>query len=426
MTRPVTSEKMPENRSPTGLCSGPGKSAAGLMSIAVRRPDGGGRDGHAPVGAGERVEEVGDARVLHRLLEAAHLHLLPQPVAPAGLARGGGGAQHDQIDVGLLGGLEEVGQEDAALRSAGWLHVEQAAVDAARDQHGLPAHRSQRGRQARRVDGVDHGALGGRIDARRRGETRRTARLQRQHAHVGLVERAGQLPDRLLERLAVGELDDEAGADLREQPLGRAFAAPQDAIALVAGDDVELGALRQVLERRAVLEDGILGDVEGELGVGLGLGQQHRGDALELLRRAGRERLAGLVDEAPVALLGGLGGERGAAVRLGRQRAQMQGGVLEGAARRACRRAGRPARPRPSPCRASWPRPSRCGDEHDDGRGKEQEAREQVPHRKRTPRRLADARGELVEPRSACAARPSTGSGLGTDYRTRLALVAEA
>ena len=65
----------------------------------------------------------------------------------------------------------------------------------------------------------------------------RAARLQRQHAHAGLVERASQLPHRLLERLAVGKLDEQPGANLGEQPFGGALAATQDAIALLAGDD---------------------------------------------------------------------------------------------------------------------------------------------------------------------------------------------
>ena len=102
-------------------------------------------------------------------------------------------------------------------------------------QHGLAAHRSQRGGQARRVDHVDQGTLGGRIDAGRGGEARRTARLQRQHAHVGFVERACQLPHRLVEQpCGSASSTTRLGAHLREQPLGRAVAAPQDAIALVA------------------------------------------------------------------------------------------------------------------------------------------------------------------------------------------------
>ena len=54
------------------------------------------------------------------------------------------------------------------------------------------------------VDHVDQGSLGGWIDAGRGGEARRATRLQRQHAHIGFIQRAGKLPDGLLEQFAVG------------------------------------------------------------------------------------------------------------------------------------------------------------------------------------------------------------------------------
>ena len=109
-------------------CSGPpARSAAGLMSSAVRRPGGGGRDREARHWAPpSALRKSASAGVLHGLLEALHLHLLPQPVAPAGLARRGGGPQHDQVDVGLLRGLEQVGQQQALLGPARRLHVEHA------------------------------------------------------------------------------------------------------------------------------------------------------------------------------------------------------------------------------------------------------------------------------------------------------------
>ena len=77
-----------------------------------------------------------------------------------------------------------------------------------------------------------------------------------------------------------------------------------------------------------MLEDGVRRDIERQLGVGLGLGQQHRGDALELVGRAGREGLARLVDEAPVAFLGGLRGQRDAVRPIG-QRLEVGGRVVE-------------------------------------------------------------------------------------------------
>ena len=80
------------------------------------------------------------------------------------------------------------------------------------------------------------------VDARPGRQGRRTARLQRQHAHAGLVERTRQLPDGLLEQPPVAHLDHEIGTHLGEQALDRAVGAPQDAIALRAATTTKSSA----------------------------------------------------------------------------------------------------------------------------------------------------------------------------------------
>ena len=54
-------------------------------------------------------------------------------------------------------------------------------------------------------------------------QRRRAARLQRQHAHPGLVERARELPDGLLDQPPIGHLDHEVGAHLGVEALGGAI-----------------------------------------------------------------------------------------------------------------------------------------------------------------------------------------------------------
>src|SRR5581483_12366498 len=102
----------------------------------------------------------------------------------------------------------------------------------------------------------------GGIDARRGREARRPPRLERDHAHVGGLERTAELPDGLLEPGAVCKLDDDVRADLGEELLTGCSGPLQDAVALAPGNDVELAALGQVRQRRAVEEDGVPGEVE--------------------------------------------------------------------------------------------------------------------------------------------------------------------
>ncbi len=159
-------------------------------------------------------------------------------------------------------------------------------------------------------------------------QRRRAARLQGQHAHARRLERTRELPECLLEQPPVAQLDHEIGADLGEQALGRALGPPHEAIALASDHDVEFGAHGQRLQRGAVAQDRILGHVEHEARAALGFGVQHRDHALHLVGRADGEHFAGLVDEAPVALLGALGG-KDQTLRLGRQRPDVSHRILQ-------------------------------------------------------------------------------------------------
>ena len=338
--RPVMSETMPEKRSPTGFCSGPPASpVVGLMSSAVRRPEGVAETTKRAFGAPKALRKSASRACCMACSSPFTSTLCHSQLRPPGWRGVETARSTTRLTSASSAALKRSGSSRLLLGSARRLHIEDAPVDAARHQHGLAAHRTQRGREARGLDRVDEGTLGGGIDARGRGKPRRTAGLQREDAHVGGFERTGELPDCLLEGLAARHLDHEVGAYLGIEALGCALALPQDAIAFAADDDAELGARGQLLERRAIEKDGVLGDIERQFGVGLGIGQQHAGDALHLLRRAGRERLARPIDEAPVALLGGLGRERGP-LRHGRQRLDMSCGIVE-------RTEPEPARARP-------------------------------------------------------------------------------
>src|SRR5262249_59298358 len=96
-----------------------------------------------------------------------------------------------------------------------------------------------------------------------------------------------------------------------------------NAIALLARDEEDLATRRQIFERGWILKDGVLGDVERQPFIGLGIGQQDGGNARELVRRAGCQRLARPVCKAPMAFLGGLGSKRSAALAVGRKNTQM-------------------------------------------------------------------------------------------------------
>ena len=88
----------------------------------------------------ERIEEVAERGALQRVVETADRNALPEPVAPARLAWRFG-VQDDEVDVGIGGGARQIGELDALLGAARWAEVEQVVLDAAGDEHRLPAHR---------------------------------------------------------------------------------------------------------------------------------------------------------------------------------------------------------------------------------------------------------------------------------------------
>ena len=115
----------------------------------------------------QRIEEIAERRPLQGVVETADGNALPQPIAPARLARRLG-MQDDEIDVVVGRGARQIGELDALLAAARRAEMQEVVLDAAGDEHRLPAHRRHGGGERRRIDGIDQGRLGLRIDARRR------------------------------------------------------------------------------------------------------------------------------------------------------------------------------------------------------------------------------------------------------------------
>ena len=261
--------------------------------------------------------------------------------------------------------------------------VEQAGLRAAHDDQDLAGYGAHGGGQTSGIHDIDERPPAGGIDARPRRQGAGAAGLQGEHTHARVPERAGEVPERLVERLLVARLEPEVGADLGEQALGLGAGAPQ-AVAAAAHDHVEIGARRQGLQRGAMAEDGILRQVEQDARPGPGLGVEHRDHALHLVGGADREHLAGPVDEAPVALLRALGRQRHA-VRLARQRHHVAGRMLERGGGMAGH-AGGPLLLCPLLCDgARYAEPARCSG-NPDGEG---EGQCPHPHGHSPPRALA-------------------------------------
>ena len=150
-TLPVISETMPEKRSLTG----PGPPAAGRSPAAARS-----RTARLPAAQATAARRrFGAPSAFRKSAMRARLSASSRPLTstvshsqlrPPGWRGVEGGVQHDQVDVRVLGGLEQVLEQQAPLRPAGGLHIKQLALDAARDQQRLAGHRSHGGRQARR------------------------------------------------------------------------------------------------------------------------------------------------------------------------------------------------------------------------------------------------------------------------------------
>ena len=166
----------------------------------------------------QRVEEIAERGALHGFVEPVDGDALPQPVAPARLARNLRVEDH-QIDVGVGRRVDQVAQLQALLGSARWAEQQQVILGPARHQHRLATDRAHRSRQLGRIDGVDKRRVRLWVEARRGGERDRAARFQRQRADACSAQWPLELGDCVLKQPAVGERDDEVRADGRKQRI---------------------------------------------------------------------------------------------------------------------------------------------------------------------------------------------------------------
>ena len=214
-TLPVTLDTALVHQPPTTPVIGSLSADAGMARMATR-PLGLALHADAELAArcAQRIEEVAERRPLQGVVEAADGNALPQPVAPARLTRRLG-VQDDEIDVLVGRGAGQLGELDALLAAARRAEVQQVVLDAAGDEHRLPAHRRHGGGKRRRIDGIDQRRLGLRIEARIRRQRRRAGRLQRQRADARAAERAFELGDGFIEQRALAQLDERGWAARR-------------------------------------------------------------------------------------------------------------------------------------------------------------------------------------------------------------------
>jgi hypothetical protein len=83
----------------------------------------GNRNTEGPAAGPQRIEKVAEGGAFQRIVEPADGDALPQPVAPAGLARRWC-MQDDEIDVGVLRRAEDIEDLEALLGTARGLEAQ--------------------------------------------------------------------------------------------------------------------------------------------------------------------------------------------------------------------------------------------------------------------------------------------------------------
>ena len=128
---------------------------------------------------------------------------------------------------------------------------------------------------------------------------------------------------------ALTQFHDEVRTHLGKQALARRLRPAQQLVGLLVDQDVQVGALGQVLQQRTMAKGGVLGEIQRKPALGAsGIRHQDGQRAAHLLGRSHRDGLARTVDEAPVPFRRGRSSEC-MTVRLVRQGLDVRGDVVE-------------------------------------------------------------------------------------------------